>query len=93
MRTKLIASTCILIFMTVMTNPTFAQSTLKGSGGVIKELQSGGLKVKPVPLTTNECMGLGGDVKSDPNCASGSACVTKTSTGTHSVCITSFSVK
>jgi hypothetical protein len=93
MRREVAASICILIFMTVVTSTTFAQSKLKGGGGAIQEMQTGNPKVKPVPLTTSECTGLGGDVQPDVKCASGKICITKTSTGTYSQCITSFGVK
>jgi hypothetical protein len=42
-----------------------------------------------IRLTTNECMGLGGDVKDDKaRCTSGKVCVTQTATGLYSQCIT-----
>lgn len=65
-----------------------AQTTPRGSG--ITPGITPGKKKPSIRLTTNECMGLGGDVKDDKSRCSktGKVCVTETATGLHYQCIT-----
>ena len=43
---------------------------------------------KGIPLSTNECWGLGGDVKPQSKCLTGKICVTQSKKGVYSQCIT-----